>query len=197
MDRRKRILNEATITIKDDKIAEIIDKNEKPSESDYEHVIDASGMLVMPGLINCHVHTVQTLFKGISPEGLELFPWLEKYIFPMESVMNSEDIYISSLLGYAEMIRSGTTTCADMQSLRYVDKAFEAAEKIGIRATIAKSMNDHETMPETLQEEASDSIKESQRLIKTWNNKDNGRIRCMFGPTFIQRLFQKTTQRNS
>ena len=186
MDRRKRILNGATITTKDDKISEIVNKHEKTTESDYDHVIDARGMIVMPGLINCHVHTVQTLFKGISPEGLKLLHWLEKYIFPMESVMDSEEVYTSSLLGYAEMIRSGTTTCADMQSLRYVDKAFEAAEKIGIRATIAKAMNDHDAIPETLREGSAESIKESQRLIKIWNNKDNGRLRCMFGPTFIQ-----------
>ena len=105
MDRRNRILNGATITTKDDKISEIVNKHEKTTESDYDHVIDAKGMIVMPGLINCHVHTVQTLFKGISPEGLKLLPWLQQYIFPMESVMNSEEVYTSSLLGYAEMIR--------------------------------------------------------------------------------------------
>jgi 5-methylthioadenosine/S-adenosylhomocysteine deaminase len=191
MDARKRILNDMTITIKDDKIVEIIGNNEKTSESESENVIDATGMVVLPGLVNCHVHTVQTLFKGVSSEGLKLLPWLNKYIFPMESVMNPQEVYTSSLLGYAEMIRSGTTTCADMQSVRHVDKAFEAADKIGIRATIAKSMNDHEAIPETLREDASESIKESQRLFKIWNNGDNGRLSGMFGPTFIQGCSKK------
>jgi 5-methylthioadenosine/S-adenosylhomocysteine deaminase len=187
MDNRRRILNDMTITLKDDKIVEIVDSKEKTSYNyDNGDIIDATGMVVLPGLINCHVHTVQTLFKGVSSEGLELLPWLQKYIYPMESVMDSEEVYTSSLLGYAEMIRSGTTTCADMQSVRYVDKAFEAAEKIGIRSTIAKGLTDHESVPETLREDTSDAIKDSQRLIRTWNNKDNGRLRGMFGPMFIQ-----------
>jgi cytosine/adenosine deaminase-related metal-dependent hydrolase len=150
-------------------------------------VIDARGMIVMPGIVNCHVHTVQTLFRGVASDGLELLPWLQEYIYPMESVMNCEEVYVSSLLGYAELIRSGTTTCADMQSVRHTDKAFQAAEKIGIRATIAKAMMDNEeSVPESLLEDTSDSIKESERLIKKWNNIDNGRLRCMFGPRFIQ-----------
>jgi cytosine/adenosine deaminase-related metal-dependent hydrolase len=63
-----------------------------------------------------------------------------------------------------------------MQSIRHVDKAFEAASKIGIRATIAKSMMDSEIIPENVREDTSSSIKESQRLVKQWDKKDNGRL---------------------
>jgi 5-methylthioadenosine/S-adenosylhomocysteine deaminase len=186
MDRRNRILNNITIMIENDKIVDISltadDNSKQRSEKrDDIDVIDASGMIVMPGLVNCHVHTVQTLFRGVASDGLGLLPWLQEYIYPMESVMDREEVYVSSLLGYAELIRSGTTTCADMQSVRYTDKAFQAAEQIGIRATIAKSMMDHEeSVPESLLEDTSDSIRESERLIKQWNNIDNGRLRCMF-----------------
>src|SRR5919109_3273415 len=191
MDTINRILSDTTIMIENDRIVDISrttdddnskQKSEKRDDIDGIDVIDARGMIVMPGLVNCHVHTVQTLFRGVASDGLELLPWLEEYIYPMESVMDREEVYVSSLLGYAELIRSGTTTCADMQSVRYTDKAFQAAEQIGIRATIAKAMMDHEeSVPESLLEDTSDSIRESERLIKQWNNIDNGRLRCMFG----------------
>ena len=193
MDTINRILSDTTIMIENDKIVDISrtadddNSKQKSEKRDDIDVIDARGMIVMPGLVNCHVHTVQTLFRGVASDGLELLPWLQEYIYPMESVMDREEVYISSLLGYAELIRSGTTTCADMQSVRHTDKAFQAAEKIGIRATIAKAMMDNEeSVPESLLENTSDSIKESERLIKQWNNIDNGRLRCMFGPRFIQ-----------
>jgi 5-methylthioadenosine/S-adenosylhomocysteine deaminase len=189
MDAKKRILKDMTITVKDDKIIEIFHSNGdkvKTSEADSGNVIDATGMIVLPGLVNCHVHTLQTLFRGVAPNGLKLLPWLKKYIYPMESVMDSGEVYTSSLLGYSEMIRSGITTCADMQSTRHVDRAFEAAEKVGIRATIAKAMMDHRIVPENLREDTSDSVNGSLRLIKRWNNRENGRLQCMFGPRFIQ-----------
>ena len=184
MNERQDILENATIMVENDRIVDIL-RNGNKGTSKTDEVIDATGMVVLPGLVNCHVHTVQTLFRGIT-DNLELLPWLQKYIYPMESVMDADDVYIGSLAGYAEMIRSGTTTCADMQSVRHVDKAFQAAQEIGIRATIAKAMMDSESVPENLREETSYCIKESLRLIRQWNNVDNGRLKCMFGPRFIQ-----------
>ncbi len=73
MDARKRILNDMTITIKDDKILEIIENNEKTSESESENVIDATGMVVLPGLVNCHVHTVKHCLKEYPPKVLNSF----------------------------------------------------------------------------------------------------------------------------
>jgi 5-methylthioadenosine/S-adenosylhomocysteine deaminase len=185
MDGKKRILNNATIGIKNDRIIDISTGDSKEKPSNHDDIIDASGMIVLPGLVNCHVHAVQTLFRGIA-DNLRLAPWLQKYVYPMEAVMSAEEVYISSLIGYAEMIRSGTTTCADMQSVRHVDKAFQAAHKIGIRATISKAMMDNEIIPENLREDTTSSIEESQRLVKSWDNADKGRLRCMFGPRFIQ-----------
>src|SRR5919198_1887810 len=184
MNERQDILENATIVVENDRIADIL-RNGNKGTSKTDEVIDATGMVVLPGLVNCHVHTVQTLFRGIT-DNLELLPWLQKYIYPMESVMDADDVYTGSLAGYAEMIRSGTTTCADMQSVRHVDKAFQAASKIGIRATIAKAMMDNETIPENLREDTANSVKESQRMIKYWHGKDKGRLQCMFGPRFIQ-----------
>src|SRR5919108_4926059 len=97
MDANKRILNNASIDIKNDKIVEIstLGGKEKISYNEDDDIIDASGMVVLPGLINCHVHTVQTLFRGIA-NNHTFTSWLQKYIYPMEAVMNAEEVYTSS-----------------------------------------------------------------------------------------------------
>jgi 5-methylthioadenosine/S-adenosylhomocysteine deaminase len=70
MDTINRILNDTTIMIENDRIVDISrtadddNSKQKSEKRDDIDVIDASGMIVMPGLVNCHVHTVQTLFRG-------------------------------------------------------------------------------------------------------------------------------------
>ncbi len=185
MDPRRRILKNATIVVEDDKITDIAESSIKAGKINPTKIIDANGRIVLPGFVNCHVHTVQTLFRGIV-DGLELLPWLQEYVFPMESAMNAEDVYVSSLTGYAELIKSGTTTCADFQSVRHVDQAFQAAQRIGIRASIAKAMMDSEDVPENLRENTNDSIRVNMQLIKQWNTGNNDRLRSMFGPRSLQ-----------
>src|ERR671934_2621859 len=96
MDTRHRILENASIVIENDRIVDIVDSSKEEESSNIDEVIDASGMVVLPGLVNCHVHAVQTLFRGIT-DNFELLPWLQKYIYPMESVMDADDVYIGSL----------------------------------------------------------------------------------------------------
>ena len=73
MDTKKRILNNMTITIKDDKIVEILENEEKTSESESENVIDSTGMVVLPGLVNCHVHTYKHCLKEYPTKVLNFF----------------------------------------------------------------------------------------------------------------------------
>ena len=64
--------------------------------------IDADGGLVMPGLIQAHVHLAQTLFRGVG-EALPLLPWLRRYIWPLEAAHDDDSLYASALLACAEM----------------------------------------------------------------------------------------------
>ena len=77
------------------------------------HHLDASGKLVMPGLINTHIHAAMTLFRGLADD-LTLMDWLQNHICPAESrVMNPDNVYLGTLLACLEMIKSGTTTLCD------------------------------------------------------------------------------------
>jgi len=76
--------------------------------------IDATGKVVMPGLVNTHTHAPMTLFRGLADD-LTLMDWLNNYIFPAEAKMVSPDfVRAGTRLAVLEMIQSGTTTFADM-----------------------------------------------------------------------------------
>ncbi len=102
--------------------------------------IDAAGCLVMPGLVNGHVHGAMTLFRGLADD-LPLMEWLEGHIFPAESrYVNEEMVYWSTKLAAAEMLLGGVTLLAD--SYFCMDGAARAYAEIGMRAVAAHGVID-------------------------------------------------------
>ena len=97
------------IVIEDDKIIYV----GNDYREDYDKVIDASGKIVMPGLINCHTHLGMSLFRATN-DNYSLDKWLNEFIWPIENKMTSDDIYYTTLLSLIEMIKTGTTTFNDM-----------------------------------------------------------------------------------
>ncbi len=102
-------------------------------------VIDCSGKLVMPGLINAHTHASMTLQRSLADDK-ELLEWLHNHVWPFEARQNYDDIAIGAKLGIAEMLLSGTTTFADM----YWEESNVArvVEQMGIRAVLGESTAD-------------------------------------------------------
>ncbi|MGC9138196.1 MAG: amidohydrolase family protein [Thermoplasmata archaeon] len=98
-----------------------------------EHVIDARNRIVMPGLINTHTHVGMSMFRG-AVEDMQLDRFLEK-TFKLDAQRTEEDIYYSSLLSMAEMIRTGTTSFLDL----YYDEHIvaRAVEKSGMRGFLS------------------------------------------------------------
>lgn len=94
-------------------------------------VLDAEGMLLIPGLVNAHTHAAMTLFRGVADD-MPLKPWLEDKIWPMEERLAPEDVYWGTLLGIAEMLRAGVTCYNDMY--HFFTEGARAAVDSGIRA---------------------------------------------------------------
>ena len=77
-----------------------------------DETIDCSKYYVSPGLANLHTHTAMNIFKGIA-EDVTADAWFNEMIWPYESKMTDEDIYVGTLMGIAEMINNGVTVFAD------------------------------------------------------------------------------------
>ena len=151
-----------------------------------EHVpdaIDASGCYVMPGLVQTHVHLVQTLFRGVA-EDLSLLDWLRRFVWPLEAAHDEASIRASVRLGLAELLLTGTTTILDMGTTHHEDAVAQEIAASGIRARFGKAMMDAgEGVPAQLKESTRASIDESVRLAKAWHGKD-GRLGYAFAPRF-------------
>lgn len=150
-----------------------------------DRVIDAGGKALLPGFVQTHIHLCQTLFRGRADD-LALIDWLRKRIWPLEAAHDEDSVYYSAMLGLGELIRSGTTTILDMETVHHTRSAFRAIAESGIRALSGKVMMDHGTeVPLALQEKTTDSLEESVRLLEEWNGAANGRIQYAFCPRFV------------
>lgn len=156
-----------------------------PLSDDADQVIEANGMVLLPGFIQTHVHLCQTLFRGRADD-LELIDWLRERIWPMEAAHSEDSVYYSALLGIGELIRSGTTTILDMETVHHTESAFQAILESGIRAISGKVMMDHGTeVPLALQESTEKSLQDSVDLLTKWHGAADGRIQYAFGPRFV------------
>ena len=102
--------------------------------------IDAKGGIIMPGLINTHTHLPMTLFRGLADD-LPLMQWLNEHIFPAEAKwITPESVEMGTLLGCAEMLLSGTTTCCDGYFL--AENVARAVQQAGLRAVLGQGVID-------------------------------------------------------
>jgi len=95
--------------------------------------LDAHGDLVMPGLVNAHTHVAMTLLRGHADDK-PLDAWLREDVWPVEAALEPADIEAGAALGILEMIKSGTTTFADMYF--EIDRTAEVVERAGLRAVL-------------------------------------------------------------
>ncbi len=135
MDPSRRELNDAGLFVQDNVIQQVGATKELPKTAD--RVIDARGMIVLPGLINTHHHLYQTLTRALpAAQDADLFHWL-KTLYPIWAELSPEAVYTSALVGLAELILTGCTTAADHLYLfpngSTLDDEIRAAREIGIR----------------------------------------------------------------
>lgn len=164
------------------RIAAVGEKIEQPADQE----IDLQGDLLIPGLIQAHVHLCQTLFRG-QADDLELMDWLKLKIWPLEGGHDPDSLYDSALLGIGELFLGGTTAIVDMETVHHTESAFEAILATGIRALSGKIMMDksHSDVPLSLRETTEASLQESVDLFEKYQGRGDGRLEVAFTPRFV------------
>ncbi len=140
---------------------------------DFDKVVPGEGKLLVPGFVNAHTHLPMTLFRGLA-EGLPLQEWLEQKIWPAERKLTGEIVYWFSLLGLAEMIRTGTTAFADMYF--FMEEVSRAVEEAGLRALLSYGVI--APTPDRIEPE----LKRAESFVREWHGAAEGRIRCAISP---------------
>ena len=137
-----------------------------------KETIHAAGMIVMPGLVDAHVHTAQQFLHGklsaLRRRGELKSPMWSRYLIPFEAGLQPEDVYCSGLAAYASMISSGTT-CFLEAGGPYPDEMGRAADEIGIRGRIALStMDKDDSIPAVSRFSTDEALKRNEELVKRW-----------------------------
>lgn len=154
-----------------------------PGEAGAEHVIDAAGCVLMPGLINAHTHLYQVLLRAVW-EDLPLMPWLKR-IYGAAQVLRPEHFYAGSLLGCIEAIRSGVTTVCEHNFLNpHPQCGFEtirAIQESGLRGVFARTIMDTgEIVPECTKETAETAFRRIEDILAA--HKEREQLTFMTGP---------------
>ncbi len=167
--------------IRDRVIQQVGPSKELPHEAD--RIIDARGMMILPGLVNCHHHLYQTLTRAVpAAQDATLFEWL-KILYPIWTGMTSDAVYTSALVGLAELILSGCTTASDHLYIYpndcRIDDEIRAAQEVGIRFQPCRgSMSLGESKgglpPDRAVEDEAAILKDTQRVLETYHDPDPG-----------------------
>lgn len=139
--------------------------------TDYE-VIDHRGKIIIPGMVDCHVHFSQV--DIIASYGEQLLDWLNRYAFPAEQKFSSADYADEVAAFFAdELLRNGTTTALVFPTVHAVsvDAIFLAAQKRNMRLLSGKVLMDR-NCPDALCDTAESAYGESKRLVEKWHGKD-------------------------
>src|SRR5688572_546084 len=140
MDGSRRVIENGGIAVKDGRIVAVGTRAEIDAKYGAREIVDATGKVVIPGLINGHTHVPMTLFRGLADD-LDLQEWLTKYIFPAEAKNVTEEfVRVGTRLGLAEMIRGGTTTYCDMYY--FEDAIADETAKAGVRGVLGETIID-------------------------------------------------------
>ncbi|NBD35256.1 MAG: 8-oxoguanine deaminase [Chloroflexi bacterium] len=177
MDNDRRQIADGGLFVRDNVIEMVGPTAELPDTADT--VIDASDMLILPGLVNTHHHLYQTLTRAVpAAQDAILFNWLTT-LYPIWAGLDSEAIYVSAKVGLAELILSGCTTASDHLYIypndATIDDEIRAAEEMGVRfhasrGSMSRGESDGGLPPDSVVEDEEDILKDTRRAIETYHD---------------------------
>ncbi|MEJ5364813.1 MAG: amidohydrolase [Desulfosoma sp.] len=174
LDDQGTVIRDGAVAVRNGSIDAVGPSDDLEMRFDPVRLLDASGCVVLPGLVNAHTHAAMTLFRGLADD-LPLMDWLQKHIFPAESRLTESWVYWGTLLGCAEMILSGTTAFCDMYLFEH--KVAQAAKEAGMRALVGEVLYD---FPSPHYGPVDHGLQFTEDLILQW--KDDPLIRVAVEP---------------
>ena len=172
------VLENVSMLVKDG----VIEKIGQIGDVKADEVIDATGMILYPGLINTHHHLYQTFSRNLpAVQRMELFPWL-KYLYEIWKNLEEENIYYSSMTGMGELLKSGCTTILDHhyvfpqgKSERFLDVQFAVADELGARfhatrGSMDLSVKDGGLPPDSVVQTVDKIMYDSEAAVKKFHD---------------------------
>jgi 5-methylthioadenosine/S-adenosylhomocysteine deaminase len=165
MDKDNRVIENGAVLVLADRITNV--GTEAELQKNFRGtVVDASGCIVMPGLVNTHTHLPMSLFRGLAND-LPLMVWLNEHMFPAEAAhIRPETVYLGTLLSCAEMLLSGTTCCCD--GYFHEESVAKAMAEAGMRGILGQGVID---FPAPGVSDPTRNVDEAVRFVKSIKGK--------------------------
>jgi 5-methylthioadenosine/S-adenosylhomocysteine deaminase len=187
MDADRRVIEDGVVAVRGDTIAAVGERSAMDLREGAAKTIDASGSLVLPGLINGHAHAAMSLFRGFADDH-SLDDWLQKYIFPAEARSVTEEFVTwGTRLSALEMLRGGITTFADMYY--FEDAVARATKEAGMRGILGETIVD---FPAPDHRTTAEALDYTENYIRAWKN--DSLITPAVAPHSIYTLSEKNLQ---
>ncbi len=164
MDKAGTVIPSGAVAVRGNRIEAVGPASELASRFPGARRLDASGRIIMPGLINAHTHVPMTLFRGLADD-LDLTGFLYGRIFPAEArFVDEEFVRWGTRLACLELLRGGVTTFVDMYY--FEDAIAEEAARCGMRAVVGESLVD---FPAPDNKTWADALAYTERFLVRWH----------------------------
>lgn len=171
-DASSRVIADGAIVIDGGGIVAVGDTAEVTRSWVARSTIDAAGKIAMPGLIDAHMHTAQTLLRGLlatlATKGSLRVPTWREYYLPFEAALSEDDVHLAGELAYTTMLRSGTTTFFEAGG-PHPDRMATAAVSTGIRGSVSQStMDGGSRIPDAMLMTRDQALEANIRVVENW-----------------------------
>ena len=182
LDAADTVVRDAAIAINGSRIEWIGPAGEAARRFAAAETLDGRGKIAMPGLIDGHVHATQQLLRGriaaLARQRPLKIPIWKNYLIPFESLLEPEDVYLSGLVCYANMLMVGTTCFAEAGG-PHPDEMGRAALDVGIRGFISRNTADQGSgIPRSMMTTTDRALRDNIDLVERWQAQEQERVRA-------------------
>lgn len=189
MNPQRKVIYGGAVAVEGSKIRDVGKTSEIRDKFSIDREINCKGKLILPGLIDTHVHLGQALLRACADD-LPLIKWLNDRVLPLQGIGYKEgDGKLSAQLCALEMIKSGTTTFIEaLLHWKYIGEIIQGIVESGMRGAVSKSLmnvpgyaNYPEAIPECMREEGEQTLKQTDKLIRKWHGEADNKIHIWYG----------------
>lgn len=194
VDSKRQVYLSAYVLIENGLFVDVGNMSSLSAEPAADKVIDAAHKIVMPGLVNTHMHLPQVMMRNVYDDVSDAMTKLKYYTWPIQGCYDEDDALISAQLGVLEMIKSGTTAfiSTGLHPRYGIDRIMQMVDDSGIRAAISKYVMDitgyaldESALHKGMWEKPEECKQITLDLIRNWNGKGNGRIQTWISPRSV------------
>lgn len=176
-----------SVVIKGNLIKAVGKSDSLTKEHKIDEVMDMRGKVLLPGLINCHTHTAETMYRGRGHD-FEFPDWMNYLVYPVNQVMEEEEedlFYYLAQLSAMEAVASGTTAFVDNSvnfTKRHVYSVAKAMDDMGFRGAVSKDAVDSSPMDRGFTGPIDEEVKAVREFLETWRAEKSELVQAWVGP---------------